>query len=108
MNQKSFSSKQDDTSRKEYRSPWNDIHLKLCVKSKKRIHKECKRGLIRRKNYALEVKRYRTEARMAKSCVKPDFTIHFSSLQSSSALQTKIEQGGKILLLCLFQGACTH
>lgn len=34
-------------------------------------------------------------------------TIHCSSLQSSSALQTKIERGGKILILCLFQGACS-
>lgn len=40
MNQISFSSKQDDLSRKEYRSPWN-YNLKLCVLSKKRIHKGC-------------------------------------------------------------------
>lgn len=80
----------------------------LCVKSEKRTQKECKRGLIRRKNYALEVKRYRTETRIAKSCVKPDFTVHLSSLQTSSALQTKTEWGGKIFLLCLFQGACWH
>lgn len=33
--------------------------------------------------------------------------IHFSSLQNSSALQTKIERGGKILILFLFQGACS-
>lgn len=80
----------------------------LCVKSEKRTQKESKRGLIRRKNYALEVKRYRTETRIAKSCVKPDFTVHLSSLQTSSALQTKTEWGGKIPILCLFQGACWH
>lgn len=51
--------------------------------------------MIKWKNYALEVKRYRTEARMAKSYVKPDLTIYFSSLQSSSALQTKLNKEEK-------------
>lgn len=32
---------------------------------------------------------------MAKSYVKPDLTIYFSSLQSSSALQTKLNKEEK-------------
>lgn len=91
---------------KNGRSSRKASHLKLCAKRKKRIRRECKRRWIRRKNYAVEVKRLRTEERKARSCVTLNFAIHFSSLQSFLALQIKIEQGGKILLLGLFQGAC--
>lgn len=42
LNQKGFRSNQDDTLKKKYRSPWNESHPKLCVKSEKRTQKNAK------------------------------------------------------------------